>query len=319
MSLLREHGEIDGSRHEKVACCSAIRRDAVAVRPCRTVAKKVDCSICHADQVSANIASSAHGQFAAKGSPDAPELQGLPRQPRNPGPGRIGVADFPRNVPNLCAKCHRGPEGRGPQYNGKAAKCRRALPESIHGKGSEESGLTVTANCADCHSAHRELPRDRSRLEREPRRTSRRPAPVPPRDRGESSDAASTRRRVSKTQKELPVCSDCHTAHTIQRTDAAGLPPPHHDQCGRCHEKIAETLLRHLPREGLQARLPQDRQVLRLPRSARHPAAIGPAVASEPGQHRQDLRQVPHRLATASSPATHARHAPRPQEVPFLF
>ena len=30
--------------------------------------------------------------------------------------------------------------------------------ESIHGKGLLESGLTVTATCANCHTAHGELP-----------------------------------------------------------------------------------------------------------------------------------------------------------------
>ena len=30
--------------------------------------------------------------------------------------------------------------------------------ESIHGTGLLQAGLTVTANCADCHTAHHELP-----------------------------------------------------------------------------------------------------------------------------------------------------------------
>ena len=116
---------------------------------------------------------------------------------------------------------------------------------------------------------------------------------------------------VTRTAKKLPVCSDCHSAHSIQRTDLSNFRLHIMDQCGRCHEEITETLLRHLPRQGLEARLPEDGQVLRLPRLARHPAGDRSAVAPQPEQHRQDVRQVPHRLAPPVRRLPHARHAPR--------
>jgi hypothetical protein len=47
--------------------------------------------------------------------------------------------------------------------------------------------------------------------------------------------------RVTTTDKELPVCSDCHTSHTIRRTDEEGFRLQIMDQCGRCHEQIAGT------------------------------------------------------------------------------
>ncbi len=37
--------------------------------------------------------------------------------------------------------------------------------ESIHGKGLLESGLTVTANCADCHTRPRRAAGRRSALD----------------------------------------------------------------------------------------------------------------------------------------------------------
>jgi 5-methylcytosine-specific restriction endonuclease McrA len=46
---------------------------------------------------------------------------------------------------------------------------------------------------------------------------------------------------VTKTSKALPVCSDCHTAHSIRRTDQVGFKLEIMQKCGRCHEKIAET------------------------------------------------------------------------------
>ena len=45
---------------------------------------------------------------------------------------------------------------------------------------------------------------------------------------------------VSDTDKELPVCFDCHSAHEIRRADTEGFKLEIMSQCGRCHEQIAE-------------------------------------------------------------------------------
>ena len=44
---------------------------------------------------------------------------------------------------------------------------------------------------------------------------------------------------VTKTDKQLPVCSECHSAHSIQRTDLTDFRLNIMDQCGRCHQQIA--------------------------------------------------------------------------------
>ena len=46
---------------------------------------------------------------------------------------------------------------------------------------------------------------------------------------------------VTKTNKQLPECSDCHSAHSIARTDQSDFRLHIMDQCGRCHEAIAES------------------------------------------------------------------------------
>ena len=43
---------------------------------------------------------------------------------------------------------------------------------------------------------------------------------------------------VTHTSKPLPVCSECHSAHSIQRTDLSDFRLHIMDQCGRCHEAI---------------------------------------------------------------------------------
>jgi len=46
---------------------------------------------------------------------------------------------------------------------------------------------------------------------------------------------------VANSGKELPVCSDCHTAHSIRRTDEDAFRLDIMAKCGRCHEEIAKT------------------------------------------------------------------------------
>ena len=43
---------------------------------------------------------------------------------------------------------------------------------------------------------------------------------------------------MTKTNKQLPTCSECHSAHSIQRTDLTNFRLHIMDQCGRCHEPI---------------------------------------------------------------------------------
>jgi cytochrome b subunit of formate dehydrogenase len=103
-----------------------------------------------------------------------------------------------------------------------------------------QSGLTVTANCADCHTAHRELPASDPRSSVNPANVAKTCSKC---HRGiyEMYTASVHSSSVTKTDKKLPVCSDCHSAHSIQRTDLSNFRLHIMDQCGRCHEKIAET------------------------------------------------------------------------------
>jgi predicted CXXCH cytochrome family protein len=241
LSLFTNKEELEHSRHAKIACvqCHTGGSPADATRPCRTITAKVDCSICHTEVVD-QYRESKHGQLAAQGSPDAPAC-GDCHSPH----GTLGKNDsrsptFSRNVPSLCANCHRTGQKAAVRYKGTQSRIVENYLESIHGKGLIQSGLTVTANCADCHTAHHEL------------------AAADPRSSVNRANIASTCSKchrgiyelftasihspaVTRTKKALPVCADCHSAHSIQRTDLSNFRLHIMDQCGRCHEKIAET------------------------------------------------------------------------------
>ncbi|NIO50469.1 MAG: hypothetical protein GTN84_01495, partial [Hydrogenophaga sp.] len=58
----------------------------------------------------------------------------------------------------LCARCHQAGEQAAVRIDSEVPDIVQSYIDSIHGKGLLESGLVVTATCADCHTAHGEKP-----------------------------------------------------------------------------------------------------------------------------------------------------------------
>jgi uncharacterized protein with PIN domain len=239
-SLAVTTDDLAHSRHSKISCsqCHA-GVNASHLRPCETITQKVDCSSCHAE-VGQMYQKSTHGMLTAKNDPNGPTCKECHGKH-----GVLGKADpksptFPTNVPVLCASCHREGNKAAVRYAGDQHQIIERYSESIHGKGLTKSGLTVTAMCTNCHSAHAVLPRADTLSTVNPKNL---PATCGKCHHGieEQFEASVHSRLVTKTDKELPVCNDCHTAHTIRRADEQGFKLQIMDQCGRCHEKIAET------------------------------------------------------------------------------
>ncbi|MFN8546385.1 MAG: cytochrome c3 family protein [Candidatus Eisenbacteria bacterium] len=228
------------SRHSRVACVQCHTECSPSLdRPCTTVAPKVDCSICHAAVVDV-YKKSTHGKLAAAESPDAPTCRDC-----HGDHGILGRSDsaspiFPRNVPTLCGQCHRAGQKAAVRYQGDQQGMVEHYAESIHGKGLLESGLTVTATCANCHTAHGELPANDPESTVNPENVAKTCAQC---HRGIYEQYANSvhSETVTKTKEKLPTCADCHSAHEIQRTDESDFKLSIMNQCGKCHGEIAST------------------------------------------------------------------------------
>ena len=236
-SLYVAAAELAGSRHSRIACVQCHTGGTPSdVRACATIKDKVDCSICH-EKVVSDYRESTHGTLAAQGSPDAPLCQDCHSPHGTQGRLDLSSPTYSRNIPTLCAKCHQEGSKAALRYTGKQNHIVDHYRESIHGKGLLQSGLTVTANCADCHTSHHELPAS------DPRSSVNR-ANIPEicakchRGIYELFTASVHSPKVTHTAKPLPVCADCHSAHSIERTDLADFRLSIIDQCGRCHQQI---------------------------------------------------------------------------------
>jgi cytochrome b subunit of formate dehydrogenase len=317
-SLFVNAAELSTSRHSRIACVQCHTGGTPSkVRACSTIQARVDCSICHEKEV-AQYRDSTHGTLAAKGSPDAPLCQDCHSPHGTMGHLDSASPTFSRNIPTLCAKCHQEGHKAAVRYAGKQDHIVDHYRESIHGKGLLQSGLTVTANCADCHTAHHELP---SADQRSSVNRANLPETCAKCHRGiyEQFTNSVHSARVTRTGKPLPVCGDCHSAHSIQRTDLSDFRLNIMDQCGRCHQQITaayfETFHGKVSKlgylktakcydcHGAHDILPVTDQRSHLSRAN----IVGTCAKCHTGSHRQFAGYL-----------THATHHD-PKKYPFLF
>ncbi|MGE5112727.1 MAG: hypothetical protein ACM3JB_17815 [Acidobacteriaceae bacterium] len=239
-SMFVQAVEVAGSTHAKIACSQCHSEvNASRVRPCETITRKVDCTACH-EAIGQQFQGSKHGQLLAQSDRNAPTCKDchgthhiLKRfDPASP--------TFSTNVPNLCGGCHREGQKAALRYTGTQHEIVPHYKESIHGKGLLKSGLTVTAMCTSCHTAHGVLPKDDPNSSVNPRNL---PKTCGTCHKGieEQFDQSVHSALVTKTDKPLPVCNDCHTAHSITRADQDSFKLDIMTRCGRCHAEIAKT------------------------------------------------------------------------------
>jgi predicted CXXCH cytochrome family protein len=188
--------------------------------------KKVDCSKCHADQ-STQLGSSVHAD--SKEHP-CTSCHGSAHEIVPKSDPRSAV--YPMNIPATCGKCH--------SNNGMAQKhgLNSVYPnyvDSIHGYALSKEGLLVAATCQNCHGSHHIL--------------SRKDADSPTNKKNIPDTCGSCHAKITadyfngvhgKALKEgktsVPVCSDCHTAHSILQPTADAFRSQSTPICGSCHK-----------------------------------------------------------------------------------
>ncbi len=239
-SLIVHAADLARSRHAKVTCSQCHSEvNASRVRPCETITRKVDCAACHAE-IGQQYQRSTHGQLLARNDPNAPTCKECHGTHNVLGKLDPQSLTFATNVPGLCARCHREGQKAAVRYAGPQHEIIKHYTESTHGKGLLKSGLTVTATCHSCHTAHSVLPRSDPESSVNVKNV---PATCGRCHHGIQEQYVQSvhATRVAKSNKELPVCSDCHTAHEIRRTDLDPFKLDIMGKCGRCHEEIAKT------------------------------------------------------------------------------
>ena len=240
LSLYVDSLEVKSSDHRQTACAQCHTGASPAQhRSCATITTKVDCSICHAEVVT-TYQTSTHGTLHDRGDPNAPTCQDCHgvhntrehRSPKSP--------TYPTNVPELCGRCHKEGSKAAVRYTGEQHEILKNYVMSIHGKGLLQSGLVVTAMCTDCHTPHHELPKSDPASSVHTNNIAQTCATC---HNGIYEQFIQSIHFTSEERPDepLPMCDDCHSSHTISRTDQEGFKLNIINQCGRCHTEVTDT------------------------------------------------------------------------------
>ncbi len=203
-------------------------------------AAQVDCSTCHADEAS-GLAGSVHAKASA-GAPGAPGV-GATGSPEHPclschgDPHQIvprtdpASPVYPLNIPKTCGACHGNP-ALAKQHG--LTNVYGLYMDSIHGFAVSREGLLVAANCTSCHGSHGILshtnPQSPTYRTNIPNTCGKCHVGI-----NEQYQAGIHGKAVAAGNQNAPVCTDCHTAHTILEPTSAEFRMQSTPVCGNCH------------------------------------------------------------------------------------
>jgi len=201
----------------------------------------VNCGGCH-ERVAAVHAQSMHGKAVKKGDKEAPKCHSCHSKHEIFRPTDPRSSTYPLNIPATCGRCHQEGSSMTTTHKMREKNVVDNYTMSIHGKGLYKEGLIVTATCSSCHTNHNVLPAG------DPKSSVHRNNVVATCTQchvgiGQQFDKSVHSPLVTKTDKKLPVCIDCHSDHTIARVDKKDFRLAIARQCGNCHGRYSSTYL----------------------------------------------------------------------------
>lgn len=239
INLTVDTTHIEHSAHKGISCVKCHTNVSNAKNPVCLESGKVDCSICHSEEVE-NYNMSTHGELTASGNETAPGCTDCHGEHEILPKNNVDSPIFSMNIPKLCGKCHEKGEAAAKISSSDKENIIKDYKMSIHGKGLLKSGLLVTATCVDCHTNHRELPSDDPNSSVHPDNLNKTCSEC---HLGIFNTFQSSIHspEITDTEKDLPRCNDCHLSHAIERVDESDFRQKTLFQCGKCHEEVTET------------------------------------------------------------------------------
>ncbi len=197
---------------------------------------KVDCASCHGRAVT-EFSGSIHGLPRNGSKPPAATCASCHgKNTHELLPAKhidSPVSKF--NLLNTCAKCHQ--DGKAATELGlRQSNAINDFRDSIHGHGLYKMGLKVAPTCNDCHGVHdiksgKDLTSHTHKSQLSATCTACHVGI-------EKTFAASVHgAALLKGDSKAPVCTDCHSAHQIERPTNAHFKLTSDQSCGKCHDK----------------------------------------------------------------------------------
>ncbi|MCB0281389.1 MAG: cytochrome c3 family protein [Calditrichae bacterium] len=241
VSLHVDKKDIAGSIHREIPCVKCHSDVSTHLkRPCET-ANKVDCSNCHAEVANLYF-ESGHGEAYFRKDENAPYCTDCHGDHKIKSKYDETAKTYRASIPSLCGECHKSDGKASQSADLKEVNAIVDYSKSVHGRGLMEKGLLPSAVCTDCHTAHHNL---KDTDERSTVYPDNIPATCATCHRGIYKEYATSIHAIKRNDnsKRLPTCADCHSAHTIMETKQDRFMTEVTQQCGSCHEELAETYL----------------------------------------------------------------------------
>ncbi len=241
IQLFVKKGGYDKSVHAANGCSSCHEGADVEEFPHPFPLERVQCQNCH-DEEAEQYKGSLHGIALEKKDPDAPtclDCHGYhdilpPTDPRS--------KTYVMRIPVMCGRCHREDSDMVKRHNIPEKDIIQNYSMSIHGEGLFNRGLTVTAVCTSCHTAHNVLPHTDARSTIHRNNIA-----------GMCMQCHAQIEQVhlkvirgelwEKQPNKIPACIECHSPHKIRRVFYVDTMTD--EYCMRCHGR--EDLVKQHP------------------------------------------------------------------------
>ncbi len=223
------------------ASCVDCHADLEGITEEHDAVKRVDCSICHEDEVKDYLASQ-HGRAMTNGIKVAAgcfDCHGRPHEMLSSSDTNSPVHFS--HIPQTCASCHSRPEVKE-LYATRRGPGMLDYSNSVHGLSRNGEGKRG-AICTDCHGDHlirrSADPASKMFWQNIPTACGKCHEKI-----AETFARSVHGKAVAAGQRDAPVCTDCHGEHSIAgiKTSTSPVSPAHiPETCGQCHasERIA--------------------------------------------------------------------------------
>ena len=220
------------SVHAGLSCVDC-HRDAASLPHAQDLRPASCDSSCHSKPVS-DFMQGAHAAALARNDPRAPNCTTCHGSHEIFKAHDRNSKTHPLNVVKVCGECHQKFQATPNGHDGKSMVANYL--DSVHGRAVSKGGLAVAATCADCHGPHKVL------AAKDANATVNRanvPGTCAKCHTGLAEVYATSihGQELAKGNTKAPVCSDCHTAHSITRTDTPAFKLDIVGECGTCHDR----------------------------------------------------------------------------------
>jgi thiosulfate reductase cytochrome b subunit len=221
------------SVHGALACVDC--HDSLTQAEHASTLPPAQCATCHEKAVG-SFATSIHGTPRSDGRPAAGNCTTCHGGSHDMLPVKnldSPVSKF--SLPQTCAACHEN-EVAAAKLGLKNTGAVTRFRDSIHGQALYKMGLTVAPSCSDCHGVH-DIKATKDATAHTSKASLTATCAVCHAGVEKTFRTSVHGELWAKTGRKSPVCTDCHTAHSIERPSNAHFKRTSDQTCGKCHEE----------------------------------------------------------------------------------